>query len=149
MLTVLRPYDDAYFTFPDKLYVAADDTGDWYEVGFTFDSVLGIYLWNIGTSSLPSGTVNVSDRVIGSTLWKPDPLGTWHQMVMTETDPAIGYAWTDYAQTGTAPTATRRVPRARADDGIYIVDVDGAQIHKMGITGGLWAELNQGTSIPL
>lgn len=149
MLTVIRSYDDAQFAFPDRLYVRGDDDGLWYEAGFTYDSVTGVYLWNVGSSSLPSGTFNISDTLIGSTMWRMDADDVWHQLVMTETDTPGGYVWTDYSQTTSQPTATRRVPRARAEDGIYIADVNGYQIHKMGVTGGLWAELTQGYTVPL
>jgi hypothetical protein len=151
MATILRGFDDSNLAISQHLYVKGDDDGLWYEVGFSLDPVFGIYMW--GTPNLvdtPHGTRNISDGILGAAIWIADPLGTWHQMTMTLADPTVqGYSWTDYNQTTSTPSVGRRTPHARADDGIYLIDSDGNQIHKMGVTGGRWAELNQGYSLPL
>lgn len=150
MALILRGISDSELAVSQHLYVLGDDDGLWYEVGFSYDSGLGVYIWSTPSLvTLPNGTVNISDRLMGSSIWITDGIGTWHQMVMTQTDPPTGYAWTDYTQSTSTPSAHRRVPKARADDGIYIADIDGAQIHKMGVTGGEWAELTQGYTVPL
>ncbi len=130
----------------ENLYVRGDDDGLWYSAGLSLDPTFGVYLWATGgPGSLPGGTVNISDRVLGTAYFMRDETDSWHTFIMTPTDPAMfGYVWTDYDQSLTVPSATARRRTARAEDGLYIVDVDGASIHKLGITGGLWAELGQG-----
>lgn len=129
----------------ENLYLRGDDDGLWYSAGLTFDTGLGIYLWSVGLSDSPSHSVNISDRVVGSAFFMRDADEDWHTFMMTPTDPAVfGYAWTDYAQSATTPTASSRRRIARCDDGLYLIDSAGDQIHKMGVTGGLWSELKQG-----
>lgn len=129
------------------LYVRGDDDDLVYSAGLSFDSGLGIYLWSVGLhgSDMPRNTVNISDRVIGSAFFMRDGDEDWHTFMMTPTDPPIfGYVWTDYAQSASTPVAASRRRIARCDNGLYVIDSAGEQIHKMGVTGGLWSELNQG-----
>lgn len=134
-----------------SLYVRGDDDGLWYSAGLSYDSGLGIYLWSVGAAgSLPHPSFNISDRVLGAAYFAQDGDGIWHTFNMTATDIATpGYVWTDTDQSASRPSVFSMRPNLRADDGLYIVDLDGAQIHKMGVSGGLWSELNQGYSIPL
>lgn len=135
-----------------NLYVRGDDDGLWYSAGLSFDSGLGIYLWSVGLAgSVPHPSFNISDRVLGSAYFARDTDGDWHTFNMTPVDvPTVpGYVWTDTDQSSTTPHVFSIRPNLRAEDGLYIVDMGGEQIHKMGVTGGLWAELNQGYSIPL
>lgn len=136
-----------------SLYVRGDDDGYYYTVGMQYDPVLGIYLWSVGTygPQAPDHSVNISSRVLGPAYFTQDNTGTWHTFVMTSTDPpTFGYVWTDVSQfTTPAPAVFRRGANFRADDGVYVTDIDGSQIHKMGVTGGMWSELNQGYTIPL
>lgn len=137
------------------LYVRGDDDGLWYPVGMYFDSVFSIYLWNVGSpsSEYPQGAVNISNKVVGSAYFSKDGLNIWHKFNMTPTDPGygpdMGYVWTDTSQSSSNPTVASRRLNARCDDGLYIVDGGGAQIHKMGVSGGLWTDLAQGYAIPL
>ena len=136
----------------NKLYVKGDDDGLWYEFYLALDSGTGVYIWSAGgaSSEYPTGAVNISDHIIGSAFLIQDALDYWHQFNMTETDPAgFGYVWKDTDQFTTTPTVSSRRLNVRADDGLYITDLGGAQIHKMGVTGGLWTELSQGYTIPL
>lgn len=135
-----------------SLYVRGDDDGLWYSAGLAFDSFLGIYLWSVGLAgSPPSPSFNISDRVIGSAYFAKDGNNNWHTFNMTPVDvPTVpGFVWTDVDQSSTRPHVFSIRPNLRADDGLYITDMGGEQIHKMGVTGGLWSELNQGYTIPL
>lgn len=135
-----------------SLYIRGDDDGLWYSAGLRWQADLGIYIWDVGLAGSPaSPSFNISDRVLGSAYFVRDDTGSWHTFNMTPVDvPAVpGYVWTDASQSSTAPHVFSIRPNLRADDGLYITDMGGAQIHKMGVTGGLWAELSQGYSIPL
>lgn len=153
MLTILNTGAGGEVGVLENLYVRGDDDGLWYSCGLTFDSGLGIYLWSVGGSgstSVPSNSVNISDRVIGDSYFQRDADNTWHQFIMTPTDPpTFGYVWTDTNQSVAIPGVRRRIRNLRAEDGLYITDSEGSQIHKMGVTSGLWSELTQGYSIPL
>jgi len=131
----------------DSLYVKGDDDGLWYACSMSL--VDGAYFWSSGgPTTLPSGTVNISDRVLGDSLFVRDGDEIWHQfgLIMSDTG---AYTWTDADQTATVPTVRQRRRLTRAEDGVYIIDSDGLQVHKMGVTGGLWSELAQGYGIPL
>lgn len=134
-----------------NLYVRGDDDGLWYSAGLTYDTGLGIYLWSVGLAgSPPSPSFNISDRVLGSAYFAKDADNDWHTFNMTPTDPAVfGYVWTDVDQSSTTPHVYSIRPNLRADDGLYITDMGGEQIHKMGVSGGLWVELTQGYTIPM
>lgn len=134
-----------------SLYIRGDDDGLWYSAGLRWQADLGIYIWDVGLAgSLPSPSFNISDRVLGAAYFAKDADNTWHTFTMTPTDPPVfGYVWTDSAQLSTTPHVFSIRPNLRADDGLYIVDMGGAQIHKMGVTGGLWADLTQGYTIPM
>jgi hypothetical protein len=152
MLTILSNGGNGDVAVLDALYVRGDDDGLWYSAGLSYDSGLGIYLWSVGLygSSAPGNSVNISDRVLGDSYYQRDGDNYWHQFSMTATDITTpGYVWTDADQSITIPGVRRRLRNVRADDGLYITDIDGSQIHKMGVTGGLWSELSQGYSIPL
>lgn len=135
-----------------NLYVRGDDDGLWYSAGLRYQADLGIYLWDVGLASSPgSPSFNISDRVLGSAYFVRDGAGVWHTFNMTMVEPieVPGYVWTDTAQSSTTPHVFSIRQNLRADDGVYITDLGGEQIHKMGVTGGLWAELSQGYTIPL
>lgn len=151
MLTILNTGTTGEIGVLENLYIRGDDDGLWYEAGMVYDSGLGIYLWSVGLygSSPPSNSVNISDRVIGDSYFHRDGTNQWHQFTMTPTDPFMAYVWTDSNQSIVVPGVQRRLRKVRAEDGLNIVDQSGDQIHKMGVTGGLWSELNQGYSIPL
>ena len=136
------------------LYVRGDDDDLWYTAGLTLDN--GVYIWSTsGPVDLPPRTVNLSNRIVGSAFWVADPLGTWHEFNLTRVGVAgvegvdTGYTWTDTTQITTAPAVFSRRPLWRAEDGVYVVDIDGHKIHKLGITGGIWSDLTQGYAIPL
>ena len=135
----------------DRLYVRGDDDGAWYECRLDLDTASGAYLWVTEPSNLPHGTVNISDRNIGSAFYMQDRAGNWHRfnLMATDTQGDIGYTWADMDQSTSAPHVNSRRPRFRAEDGIYMIDEGGAFIHKMGITGGLWSDLTQGYTVPL
>ena len=154
MLTVLRSIGSGQgdVGVMGSLWIKGDDDAQWYECLLTYDSGMGLYLWTSRgpSSSAPADSINISDRVIGDSYFARDATQTWHQFSLTATDSVVpGYVWTDMDQTSTVPTVRRRRQNVRAEDGLYLIDMDGSQIHKMGITGGMWAELNQGYSIPL
>jgi hypothetical protein len=152
MLTILSNGGNGDVAVMGTLYVRGDDDGLWYGCGLSYDAGLGIYLWSVGSgaSSVPRDTVNISDRNLGDSYFMRDADHVWHQFSMTATDIAMpGYVWTDMSQSSSVPSVRRRRQNMRADDGLYITDIEGSQIHKMGVTGGFWSELTQGYSIPL
>jgi hypothetical protein len=135
-----------------NLCVKAADDGNWYDVGMKYDPVLGVYLWSVGLygATAPDRSVNVSDHLLGPAYFCQDDTGVWHAFIMTPTDaPMPGYVWTDVDQFTVSPLVYRTGRNLRADDGLYMTDISGAQIHKMGVSGGFWSELNQGYTIPL
>jgi hypothetical protein len=127
------------------LSVKGDDDGLWYGVGLSYNAALGVYLWSVSSGSYPGGAINVSGKILGNSYYALDGAANWHQFVMTPTDTLGGYVWTDYAQSAVAPVVYAMPAAIRADDGLYIIDVDGYTIHKMGVSGGFWTELNQGS----
>jgi len=152
MLTIISNGGNGDVAVLDSLYVRGDDDGLWYSAGLSYDSGLGVYLWSVGLygSSAPSNSINISDRILGDSYFHRDADHYWHQFSMTATDFATpGYVWTDLSQSASVPTVRRRRQNMRADDGLYITDMGGSQIHKMGVSGGLWSELAQGYGIPL
>jgi hypothetical protein len=133
-----------------SLVIKSSDDGLWYTAGLQLDPTFGVYLWNVGVygASAPDHSVNISDRLLGPTYFAQDGANVWHTFIMTPAD-ASGYVWTDISQVSASPVAYRTARNLRADDGLYMVDINGSQIHKMGISNGFWSELNQGYTVPM
>lgn len=140
----------------EKVWFKGDDNY-YYPCTISNDAVLGVPLWTVHDdlkqTMVPDNTIDIGNQRIGFAFWlksAPEPVGDglYHQIILTATDPPdVGYVWTDYAQTSTAPTVYRTVNQARVDGGLYLSDP--AQHHKFTIAGGIFTDADQGTTIPL
>jgi len=153
MLDVLRKLYDGEFYVTESLWVKGD-TGRYHESRPILDQAFGVVLWSVdsvGTGDYPEDAIDIGGRNIGTAfLMRSADDGLVHQFVMTPGDPdGSVFFWTDYAQFAAPAVARRRVRNARVENGLYIVDTSGSQLHKMSVIGGLWSEENQGYSIPL
>lgn len=144
---ILRRIADGRILVTGSLWVKGD-TGRWHEcrpllAGWTVDAT--------GAASYPEGAIDLSGESIGSSFYiKSADDGLYHQFVMTVNDPSDpGFTWADYAQSSSLPGVHITLANARCEDGLYLVDVEGSQLHKMSVVAGVWTEEAQGYTIPL
>ena len=150
MIGALREDNEGFVGVRLAFYVRGDDDDVWYGVGVTYSPATGYFfvVGPVGTELPDSKTINVSDRLVGSAFYIRDSAKVWHDFII-ELDEGGDYTWTHLSTSTSEPAVQRILDKVRCDDGLYVADVDGAFIHKMGIRGGAWTELARGFTVPM
>ena len=114
------------------------DDGAYYILSLADDGAGGFVLSLGPYSGGLDNTRNFSDATLGTAFYLTDPTGVIHRFNMVSDGPDTGtYGLQDAAQTSTYPgPVTYVVQNARFDNGVSMIDLDGAGTHTLTVTGG-------------
>lgn len=137
MAIVIQGNNTARVAATSGMLIKGDD-GLYYLLSLTSDGAGGFVLTLSSYTGSLDNTHNFSDATVGTAFYLTDSDGFVHRFNMVSDGPGTGtYGLQDAAQTTTYGAAVDFVVQtARFDNGLAMIDLDGAGTHTLTVTGG-------------